>query len=106
MRLGRGQTLAPEDTQEEDPVAPKVGEHEGQPRFSGSSGDLVCVHCMVGKAGPGSGEGLGLVSPERSQRSERVIHRGHSADSSLRHTRLQAINQPGPWEERSAAIRE
>ena len=106
LRLGRGQTLAPEHIQEEDPTDPKVGEHEGQPSFSGLSGDLVCVHCVVGKAVPGNGEGLGLVSPERSQRSERVIHRGHSADSSLRHTRLQAINQPGPWEERCAATRE
>lgn len=65
MRLGRVQTLASEDIQEEDPMDPKVGEHEGQPSFSGLRGDLVCVHCMVGKAGPGSGEGLGLVSPRK-----------------------------------------
>lgn len=87
-------------------MEPKVGEHEGQPSFSGLSRDPVCVHCVVGKAVLGSSEGPGLVSPEGSQRSEHVIHRGHSVDSSLRHTRLQAINQPGPWEERSAATRE
>ena len=46
-----------------------------------------------------------LVSPGGSQRSEHVIQRGRFADSSLCHTRLQAINQPGPWEERSAAVR-
>ena len=49
LRLGRGQTLAPEDIQEEDPTDPKVGEHKGQPSFSGLSGDLVCVHCVVGR---------------------------------------------------------
>lgn len=38
-------------------------------------------------------------------RSKHVIQRGHYADSSLCHTRLQAINQPGPREEQSSAIR-
>lgn len=42
----------------------KLGEHEGQPSFSGLSRDPVCVHCVVGKAVLGSSEGPGLVSPE------------------------------------------
>lgn len=49
--------------------------------------------------------GVQAWSPWKDLRDEHVIQRGYFADSSFHHTRLQAINQPGPWEECSMAIR-